>query len=161
MGTMDDQAPHPTGVVRSLARWVASDKPVLEISEIHVQADAGFEGDPRGRGKRGLTLLSTRSWRDVCRDLGCDLPWWYRRANVLIEGIDLPATIGRTLTLGPIELLVMGETKPCGLMDQMHDGLRQALVPEGRGGVHGRVVKGGMLHVGDRVTLREHADGRQ
>jgi len=38
-------------------------------------------------------------------------------------------------------------------MDQQHAGLRQALVPDCRGGVYGQVLTGGTILVGDAVTL--------
>ncbi|MFH1111309.1 MAG: hypothetical protein V1790_19250 [Planctomycetota bacterium] len=39
------------------------------------------------------------------------------------------------------------------LMDQQHAGLRQALVPDCRGGVYGQVLAGGAVCIGDHVTL--------
>jgi MOSC domain-containing protein YiiM len=72
---------------------------------------------------------------------------------LLIGGLDLSATIGRTLSIGSTRIQVHGETKPCGLMDQQHAGLRQALVPDCRGGVYGQVLTGGTILVGDPVSL--------
>ena len=91
------------------------------------------------------------------RDLGQDLPWHTRRANVLTEGIDLAATIGKRLRIGEVEIDVHDETRPCKLMDELCPGLRQALKPDKRGGVVGEVVRPGVIHVADTVTLLERA----
>jgi hypothetical protein len=38
-------------------------------------------------------------------------------------------------------------------MDQLHDGLRQALEPDCRGGVHGEVLKAGAIRVGASIAI--------
>lgn len=92
--------------------------------------------------------------------LGADLPWHVRRANVCVEGLDLPALIGRRIRAGQLVLDVLDETRPCDLMDEMHPGLQAALRPEGRGGVYGRVLEGGLLQIGDSIEiLPANADG--
>ncbi len=150
------KSPHdgrPRGVLKAIAHRPTDGQPMTEVREIIVLAGRGPEVENRKPGKREITLLSAESWARACRDLGVDLPWWYRRANLLIEGLDLSTTIGRTLSVGSIRIQVHGETKPCGLMDQQHAGLRQALVPDCRGGVYGQVFTGGTIRVGDPVTL--------
>ena len=150
------KSPHdasPRGVLKAIAHRPTDGQPMTEVREIIVLAGRGPEVENRKPGKREITLLSAESWAATCRDFGVDLPWWYRRANLLIEGLDLSAAIGRTLSIGSIRIQVHGETKPCGLMDQQHAGLRQALVPDCRGGVYGQVLAGGTIRVGDLVTL--------
>ena len=141
------------GVLKAIAHRPTDGQPMTEARELVVLARRGPQVENRKPGKREITMLSAESWAQACRELGVDLPWWYRRANLLIEGLDLSAMIGRTLAVGSIRVQVYGETKPCGLMDQQHAGLRQALVPECRGGVYGRVLTGGTIRVGDLVTL--------
>ncbi|MCH8968650.1 MAG: hypothetical protein IIA66_05995, partial [Planctomycetes bacterium] len=48
--------------------------------------------------------------------------------------------------------------KPCKLMEQLCPGLRAALTPERRGGVHGRITQSGTLVIGDEIVLLEEAD---
>lgn len=74
-----------------------------------------------------------------------------RRANLLVRGIELRETRERTLAVGSVRILVGGETTPCYRMDEAADGLQEALRPEWRGGVYGRVVEGGTIEVGDPV----------
>jgi len=141
------------GVVKAIAYRPIDGRPMVEATEIAVLPGRGPEIENRKQGKREITLLSAESWAQVCRELGVELPWWSRRANLLTEGIDLSNTIGSTLSIGSIRIKVHGETKPCGIMDQQHAGLRKALAPNGRGGVYGQVLAGGTIRVGDHVTL--------
>lgn len=124
-----------------------------EVTQANVIAGRGIDAENRKTGRREVTLLSAERWRDACRELGVELPWHTRRANLLIEGIDLGATLGQVLTIGPIQLRIHGETRPCGIMDQQHPGLREALVPDFRGGVHAEVLVGGTVRIGDPVRV--------
>ncbi|MFQ5462909.1 MAG: MOSC domain-containing protein [Phycisphaerae bacterium] len=123
----------------------------IECCEILLQRGLAKENRPAGH--REVTLLSQAAWRRACADLGRDLPWYTRRANLLTEGVDLTQLIGKTLAIGTVEIRIHGESKPCRIMNQQYDGLRAALVPEGRGGVFGQVVAGGTIHVGDALAI--------
>ena len=148
-----DSSTGSSGTVRGIAfRPVDSDR-MTEIRECRVLAKRGIELENRKHGKREVTLLSAESWADTCRDLGTDLPWYIRRANILVDGVDLASAIGRTVLVGPVQIHVHGETKPCKLMDSEHQGLRNALVPACRGGVFGQVLNDGAVRVGDRVMI--------
>lgn len=150
---VESEAPH--GAVKALAAWSGKGLPMREVNQAHVALGRGFEGHERAVGKRGVTLISIERWTDTMRDMGQDLPWHTRRANVLTEGIDLSATIGKRLRIGEVEIDVDDETRPCKLMDELCPGLRHALKPDKRGGVVGEVVREGMIRVGDTVTLLE------
>ena len=113
--------------------------PMREIDRATVHEGHGLEGDLPTEADRGVTLLSREQWDEVTSELGADLPWYTRRANVLVEGVEMAALLDQTVRLGEVQLQITGETQPCGLMERQHEGLRQALVPECRGGVHGRV----------------------
>ncbi len=137
----------------ALARKSGPRQFMVELDAAEVLKGKGFAGDDRAAGKRGVTLLSSERWIDVIHQLDTVLPWHTRRANVLIQDMDLAATMGKRLRVGDIELHVWGETKPCALMDELHPGLRAVLASEVRGGVHAEVLRGGHIHVGDAVTL--------
>ncbi|RIK68974.1 MAG: molybdenum cofactor biosysynthesis protein [Planctomycetota bacterium] len=141
------------GKVLGIALRCPDKREMHEVSEARCVAQAGIEGDPASRPDRGMTLISAQQWRQATAELGVDLPWWTRRANVLIDTGPLGPFIGRTIRLGEIELEVCDETRPCDLMDKLSPGLRAALKPEQRGGVHGRIVRGGVLRIGDEVRL--------
>jgi MOSC domain-containing protein YiiM len=100
-----------------------------------------------------VTLLDAGQWRQVIAELGVDLPWHTRRANLLIEGIDLQAAVGQRIQIGECRFAIGGETTPCERMDEIQPGLRRILTPELRGGVWGKVLRGGQLRVGDSVRV--------
>ena len=128
------------GVVRAIALRPEDSDPMTEVRECRVLAKRGIDLENRKHGKREVTFLSAEAWADTCRDLGADLPWHTRRANFLVDGLDLAGAIGKTLTVGSVRIHLHGETKPCKLMDEQHQGLRDALVPNCRGGVFGQVL---------------------
>jgi len=145
----------PMAEVHGIAVRPGDGEDMVETLEQRAVTGAGLVGDPRAKGRRGLTLLSREKWLDVTRELKVDLPWYARRANVLVYGLDLKQTIGRLIRVGDIIVKIWGETKPCGLMDEIHPGLRDALSLDLRGGVHGEIMYPGVVRLGDPVTIME------
>ncbi|MFQ5592145.1 MAG: MOSC domain-containing protein [Phycisphaerae bacterium] len=151
---MNAQAGHePAGVVRGIAYRPHRREAMTEVAEATLVERRGLASEDRAPGKREVTLLSAQAWRDACAELGVGLPWHTRRANILIEGLDLPATIGLSLQIGDARVLIHDESRPCALMDELHPGLRQTLNQHGRGGVAGQVLQGGTVRVGDHVNV--------
>ena len=111
--------------------------------------------DDHGTGKkRQITLLALESWKAAEATLGREIDWTTRRANILVDGIDLASLIyGGQLQLGECTVEVLGETFPCDLMDQLEPGLKDALLPQVRGGVYGAIVTEGTVSIGDRVEV--------
>src|SRR5437016_14267480 len=77
------------------------------------------------------------------------------KENLTVEGLhamDLPA--GTRVRLGDSAVLeIMKICEPCFRMDEIRMGLKDELV--GRRGTVCRVVNGGSIAVGDRITLEE------
>ncbi len=143
------------GKVAAIAVRGASGRPMQEVIEAAAVADGSLEGDGRHEPDRGITLISSRQLEQVNRELGTDLPWHTRRANILVEAEGLGDLIGRTIAIGEVVVDIKDETRPCGLMDKFHLGFRAALTPHRRAGVHGRITTGGRIRVGDVVRVRE------
>jgi len=122
-----------------------------------VLAGRGLEGDQRRTAHRAVTVLSLEQWQETMAALGADLPPQARRANVIVSGVDLPSSLGKQLRLGDVVLEIVGETRPCHVMDDAHAGLKDALAPGLRAGVHGRVVTEGDIRVGDAVEIEAGA----
>ncbi len=139
--------------VKSIAYRTKPKAPMTEIDSVEITCEQGVVPDFRGKpGKRQVTLLSAQSWQDACAELGAELPWTFRRANILIDGLRFSAgDVGRIIRLGEVELQVMIETDPCPRMDAQHQDLTAALLPHWRAGVCCKVLKGGTLHCGDPV----------
>ena len=141
------------GHLLAIARVPVKRGAVIPETEAMVGVDDGVAGDARGiRAGRQVTVVFREGWDAACRDLGVELPWTTRRANLFVEGVPVPAT-GRRLVIGAAVLEVTQETQPCQIMEAAHRGLRAALTPEWRGGVCCRVVQGGTIRIGDRVDV--------
>jgi MOSC domain-containing protein YiiM len=139
-----------TGRIVGLCVRTAKGVPPEERTELCLDSSHGVVDDHGNRQKRQVTVVTAESWRDAQAALGEDAKWTTRRANVLVEAVDLSALlIGGTLRLGECEVEIVGETFPCDLMDQLQPGLKAALLPETRGGVYGRIAKGGTIKVGE------------
>lgn len=142
------------GALRAICLRPGARIPVVRVERAVAVAGQGLDGDHAVGGRRQVTLLAVEAWRDACAQLGRDLDPALRRANLLVEGVDLTAVIGGTITIGDVVVEVLGETRPCELMDDGgRIGLMAALRPARRGGVFGRIRKGGELRVGAAVQV--------
>lgn len=140
------------GTLVGIASRSASRAPMQELAVADVTRERGVAEDFRGKpGDRQVTVLSRDAWEKACAELGAELSWTLRRANLLVEGVSLEQTTGRRLRVGEALLEVTCETDPCRVMDAQHPGLRAALEPEWRGGASCRVIHGGAVRVGDDV----------
>ena len=143
------------GKVSGLAVRTGVGAAMQELDSLQAVTDGGVEGDVPAPTHRGITLLSSRQWEEVVEEIGVDYPWYTRRANVLVDCDRLSHMLDQTIEIGDVVVQVTGETDPCGVMEAIHPRLKEALTPEMRGGVYGRVLQGGSIAIGATVTIRE------
>ena len=87
-------------------------------------------------------------------ECGAAVPWYERRANLLVEELDLPQQAGARLRIGSEVLVeITQECAPCERMEALHPGLRAALEPDWRAGARARVLRGGEVAVGDEIRI--------
>lgn len=144
------------GRLVGIARRDEKRAPMETLEQADVSDQTGVALDSRGKpGERTVTVISARAWRDVCTELGQEIPWTTRRANLLVDDIDLPRSTGPVIEVGEVRLRVMTEVNPCSRMNEQVAGLTAALTPEWRGGVGCAVLQGGSIAIGDPVTVVE------
>lgn len=139
---------------RLVAIWEkqARGEPMRPRSEGELVAGRGLAGSAPTTAKRQVTVLSQEAWRLAAAEAGQpDADPALRRANLLVTGVDLKESAGRTLRVGAARIRLHGETKPCERMDTTAASLREALAPDWRAGAYGEVVEGGPIRPGDPV----------
>ncbi len=112
----------------------------------------GLVGSADYGGVRQITLVSQERWHQLMTDVGAALGPQERRANLILTGIDLENTRGRTLRVGKCVLRIVGETRPCEMMEEAATGLQAAMREHWGGGAYAEVLEGGPIAVGDPVA---------
>jgi MOSC domain-containing protein YiiM len=145
-----------TGVLLGIAFKRARRGVVEAVAQSSLSVSAGVANDRLGSvsKRRQVTVLRAEDWADACADIGVNLPWTARRANLLVEG--LPSFKGKTgeqIRIRDCVLEITGETDPCSRMGESHIALPDALTPNWRGGATCRVIFGGEVAAGDAVEL--------
>ncbi|MDH5182931.1 MAG: hypothetical protein OEX12_03490 [Gammaproteobacteria bacterium] len=138
---------------------IAVRPPGIETMQLLVSAkmtpESGLHGDKRSRsGRRQVTVMTQSDWQRACEEVGVELAWTTRRANLLIDELILYESTGALIQIGSILLEVTGESDPCAKMEASCSGLFRALKPYWRGGVTCKVIKGGNFRCGDSVILK-------
>ncbi len=134
-----------------------------------ITLEAGLVGDHKGLKfiKRAVTVLALEDWRAALRALpdpeqldafpvasADSLAWTVRRANLLVDGVDLPKAVGGRIAIGADAVLeVTYPCVPCRRMEEARPGLLKALSPDWRGGAVTRVVAAGEIRIGDTVRV--------
>ncbi len=148
-----------TGTLKGIARRAFPGAEMEVIESAYLSRDLGVTGDARGivrngKNKRQISLMELSDWQAATAEIGQDVAWQRRRANLLVDGLNLPQRTGAVLRVGPearIEITV--ECDPCIRMEQVATGLMEALRPDWRGGALGRVLSEGDIRVGDPIII--------
>ena len=100
-----------------------------------------------------VLVLDLERWQELMDRLGGDLETDVRRANLVIDALDLFDSRGKTLRIGTTRLLIHGEVLPCERMDEALPGLQAAMRERWGGGAFAEVIAGGDIAVGDTVEF--------
>lgn len=128
---------------------------LVPMQAVECHAGRGIVGD-RYYGhkedfKGQITFFSNEVAEDVRVRLGLETmePGFFRR-NVLIDGVDLNALVGKRFKIGEVEFGGSEECSPCYWMDEaIAPGAHRAMI--GRGGLRCRILRGGKLACGESV----------
>ncbi|MFK8028353.1 MAG: MOSC domain-containing protein [Gammaproteobacteria bacterium] len=129
---------------------------IEQKSYIEAMTDHGLDGDKAGQrpgGKRQVTLFQAE-YIDVIRSLmpNKELKFVDLRRNIAVSGINLNALKDCSISLGEATLEITGFCHPCSKLEaQLGEGVFNAL--RGHGGLTAKVIKGGVIHVGDDLHV--------
>jgi MOSC domain-containing protein YiiM len=135
--------------VLHLFQCLAHGEPMHEFEGVLAVTDKGFKECIHGR--RGSTRQVLLMDQETLDEFG--IPAGRARENITTRGIKLDAVpLGQRLRVGDALIEVTKPCTPCHQMDEIRDGLQNAL--RGRRGILCRVVEGGAIHRGDRIELQ-------
>jgi MOSC domain-containing protein YiiM len=136
------------GEVLHLFQALAHGEPVREFEEVSAVENRGFQDCIHGRpGSRRQVLLMDF---ETLEDLGIS-PGSVKE-NITTRGLGLGGLAeGQRVRAGEVLLEVTVPCTPCGQMDEIREGLKEAL--RGRRGVLCRVLKPGRIRRGDPIEV--------
>src|SRR5256885_16162368 len=94
------------GRIAGIARHEQPLGPMEVLERAELVEGQGVAGDFRGTrkagstGQNGVVLIEAVDWSIAAGECGAAVPWYERRANLLIEGLDLPQQPGARLRIG-------------------------------------------------------------
>lgn len=142
------------GVVAGLLVAPEAEAPMHRVESVEAIAGSGLADDRYAKGigtfnatGRGyeLTLVEAEALADV------DLSWERARRNIVTQGIDLNALVGRRFAVGPVECVGRRLAEPCSHLEKLsRPGIMRPLVH--RAGLRADILAGGTIAVGAAVT---------
>jgi MOSC domain-containing protein YiiM len=124
-----------------------------DIGQAMLVAEHGLEGDAHaGPWHRQVSLLSLSSVEKM-RNRGIEIGFGDFAENLTVEGLDVwSLPIGTRLVVGTgVELEVTQIGKECHRGCAIRQQVGECVMP--REGIFARVLKGGMVRVGDPITV--------
>jgi MOSC domain-containing protein YiiM len=152
------------GRVESLLVRPTRMEAVRTLEEVSAVKDVGLEGDHYRNygGNRQVTLIQAEHLEVLSGMLGLSkIPPEFTRRNIVVRDINLLSLKGKRFNIGTAILEYSGECHPCSRMEKnLGPGAYNAM--RGHGGITAKVVTGGIIKVGDFVTVASaNAEGVQ
>ena len=140
----------------------AAAAPMRRMSTGRLVAGAGLDGDRYALGggtwaqypdlEKQLTLIDRDDVAALAADVGVDLSPGDTRRNLVTEGVDLPALVGRWFAVGNALLFGMKRCPPCAHLERL-TGARLVKAMLHRGGINAAVFAGAEIAEGAVIRL--------
>lgn len=150
------------GRVASLYITPRSGAPMLPVSQVQAVADRGLEGDrffreswlSAGRPDKAVTLIEEETIQAAAAELGAELVPGEIRRNIVTREVPLLDLLNREFTIGGVVMRGVRLFEPCAHLEKVSKlpGICRTLVH--RSGLKAAILTGGIIRVGDQVTLR-------
>jgi len=135
-------------------------KPMEPHDAVRALAGVGLEGDryatktgefsEREGGGREVTLIA-REAIAAANASDVMIGEHETRRNLVTEGVDLDALIGRQFAVGEVVMVGVRDCPPCAYLEKLtRPGVRAAL--QGGGGLRADIVRDGVIRVGDEIS---------
>jgi MOSC domain-containing protein YiiM len=130
------------------------------VSEVVAIAGRGIEGDryfqpgENGDPTTEITLIESEAIEAAAAESGVDIRPEDTRRNIITSGVRLDDLLRKRFRLGEVEVEALEPNPPCRHLQELAG--KPLLRPLARrGGVRGRIVKGGRLATGDPIRRDE------
>jgi MOSC domain-containing protein YiiM len=150
------------GVLTEIWMTGAAAAPMRRMSAGRLVAGAGLDGDRYALGggtwaqypelEKQLTLIDRDDVAALAADVGVDLSPGDTRRNLVTEGVDLPALVGRWFAVGDALLFGMKRCPPCAHLERL-TGARLVKAMLHRGGINAAVFAGAEIAEGAVIRL--------
>lgn len=142
-----------TGVVDSISIRPKRVEMPLSVEQVLAIEGKGLDGDhyKASNGTRQVTLIQAEDLVAVASFLGRDnVDPLLTRRNIVIREFNMNSLKGKSFQLGEAILEYSGECHPCSRMEQnLGEGGYHAM--RGRGGIIAKIIKTGLIKVGDSL----------
>lgn len=145
------------GTVRWIGLRPLRREPLISVESVEAVAELGLEGDHRmkktpGSGRQ-VTLISREFIGQIKQHTGLkDIEPAILRRNIVVEGLNLNALRRQRFRVGNALLEATQLCHPCARMEQaLGPGGVAAML--GYGGLCARIIEGGLISVGDAVSM--------
>lgn len=141
----------------------AGEHPIIECDEIRCVAGRGIEGDRffdfKKDYKGQVTFFANEVYEQLCAEFGVwDKPPSVFRRNIITEGVDLSALIGREFEVQGLRFFGTGESAPCEWMNlAFAPGAEERL--KGFGGLRAKILNDGVLRALPAVAASRYSSG--
>ena len=124
----------------------------FEIPQAEAKVDWGIVGDAHGGNwHRQISLLSFEKIEDF-RNRGANVDFGAFGENLVVEGFDLKMLpVGTRFIIGEVELELTQIGKECHSHCAIYHSVGDCIMP--REGVFTKVIRGGVIKVGDEITM--------
>ncbi|MCW2635982.1 MAG: domain containing protein [Blastococcus sp.] len=152
----------PDGRVLEIWSTAAAAEPMRRHPTGRLVAGSGLEGDRYALGggtwarypalEKQLTLIDSDDVAAVAAEIGADLSPGDTRRNLVTQGVDLPALVGRWFGVGDALLFGMKRCPPCTHLERL-TGTRLVKAMAQRGGINAAVFAGATIAEGDPLRV--------
>ncbi|WP_286788385.1 MULTISPECIES: MOSC domain-containing protein [unclassified Pseudomonas] len=144
-----------TGTVQWMGVRPAARAEMIIVDAVEARREAGLTGDhtrPSPRNARQVTLIQWEHLAVVSALIGRSLEPQDLRRNIAVTGINLFSLKNRRFQIGKAIFETTGWCQPCArLEERLGLGTFQAM--RGHGGITARILSGGIIRVGDTVSV--------
>jgi MOSC domain-containing protein YiiM len=145
-----------SGSVKHIFIASARGASMQSLRKVKAVADSGLVGDRYSNAEirrsldYQLTLIEMENIESFCRETGLELLPSDPRRNLVTSGVRLNELNGQQFSIGSVQLQALDLCEPCStFVEYTHEKVLRYFV--GRGGLRCRIIKGGIIRVGDEI----------